>query len=135
MADNRTVTASIGRDPYRTELKTSDHILWSDEPIEAGGKNEGPTPEDLMRMSLASCTAITLRMYADRKKWDVDQIRVTVTSEKMKYKTVFNCEIDVSGNLNEEQRKRFREIAHSCPVHKLLSSPIEVATTMAAMPV
>lgn len=130
MADNRTVTATIGKDPYRTELKTSDHTIWSDEPTDAGGKNQGPTPGDLMRMSLASCTAITLRMYADRKKWDVDRISVTVTSEKMKYKTIFTCAIEVSGDLNEEQRKRFDEIAHSCPVHKLLSSPIEIATTM-----
>ncbi len=130
MADNRTVTATIGKDPYRTELKTSDHTIWSDEPTEAGGKNEGPTPGDLMRMSLASCTAITLRMYADRKKWDVDQIRVTVNSEKVKYKTVFTCSIDVSGNLDEAQRKRFQEIAGMCPVHKLLTNPIEIDTTM-----
>jgi len=130
MADNRTVTATIGRDPFRTELKTSDHTIWSDEPNEAGGKNEGPTPGDLLRMSLASCTAITLRMYADRKKWEVDQIQVTVASEKHKYKTVFTCSIDVSGNLDEAQRKRFQEIAGLCPVHKLLSNPIEIDTKM-----
>jgi putative redox protein len=130
MADNRSVTATIGKDTYRTALKTSSHSLLADEPADVGGKNEGPTPGDLLRMSLASCTAITLRMYADRKKWAVDQIQVTVTSEKRQYKTVFSCVIAVTGVLSDEQRKRLMEIAHSCPVHKLLSNPIEIGTTM-----
>jgi putative redox protein len=135
MADNRTVTARIGRDAYKTELQTSAHTIHADEPIEVGGTNFGPTPGDLLRMSLASCTAITLRMYADRKKWDVEQIQVTVSDENQKYKTVFQCIISVRGNLSEVQRKRLLEIAHACPVHKVLANPIEVETKMAPDPI
>lgn len=131
MPDNRVVTATIGRDAYLTALQSSIHTMNADEPMEVGGKDLGPTPEDLLRMSLASCTAITLRMYADRKKWDVDQIQVTVSDEKKKYKTVFQCIIKLTGGLSEEQRKRLVEIAHACPVHKVLLSPIEIETKMA----
>ena len=81
-----------------------------------------------MRMSLASCTAITLRMYADRKKWDVEKIEVTVPNERDTYKTMFQCLISVSGNIDEKQRTRLLEIAHACPVHKVLSNPITVNT-------
>jgi len=128
MADNSAVTASIGRESYRTELKTSGHTVYADEPAEVGGADSAPTPGDFMRMSLASCTAITLRMYADRKKWDVEKIDVTVTNERDTYKTMFQCHIVVTGNIDENQRLRLQEIAHACPVHKLLSNPITVKT-------
>lgn len=135
MPDNRVVTATIGRDAYLTALQSSIHTMHADEPMEVGGKDLGPSPEDLLRMSLASCTAITLRMYADRKKWDVDQIQVTVSHEKKKYKTVFQCIIKLAGGLSEEQRKRLAEIAHACPVHKVLLSPIEIETKMTLDPI
>ncbi len=128
MADNRAVTASIGRENYRTEIRTSVHTVLADEPAEVGGTDSGPTPGDFMRMSLASCTAITLRMYADRKKWDVEKIDVTVTNERDTYKTMFQCLISVTGKIDEKQRIRLLEIAHSCPVHKVLSNPITVNT-------
>ena len=73
-------------------------------------------------------------MYTDRKKWNVEQIQVTVSNEKKKYKTVFECVISVTGILDEEQRNRLVEIAHACPVHKLLSNPIEIHTKMALNP-
>ena len=130
MADNRIVTATIGKAPYRTELKTSIHTLYADEPTEAGGKDTGPTPGDLLRMSLASCTAITLRMYADRKKWDVEEIEVTVSNERDQHKTTFQCDISVRGNIDEIQRARMLEIAKACPVHKVLKNPILVESEM-----
>lgn len=127
-ADNRTVVASIGRDTYSTKLSTNKHSLIADEPPENGGTDAGPAPGDFMRMALASCTAITLRMYADRKKWDVDHIDVRVNSERTDYKTVFKCEIKITGNITDEQRARLEDIAHKCPVHNVLSHPIEVDT-------
>jgi putative redox protein len=130
MADSRAVTASIGKDKYRTEVKTSVHTLYADEPEDVGGKDSGPTPGDFMRMSLASCTAITLRMYADRKKWDVEKIVVTVTNERDNYKTMFQCLISITGNIDESQGMRLLEIAHACPVHKVLSNPVTVNTEM-----
>ncbi len=130
MADNRTVTATIGKDLYRTEVQTSVHSILSDEPADMGGKDLGPTPGDFLRMSLASCTAITLRMYADRKKWDVEQIRVVVSSEQAKYKTIFRCSISVAGKLDAQQLERLQQIAKLCPVHKVLANPIEVETEL-----
>lgn len=130
MSDSRTVVATIGREKYSTQLSNTVHTLVADEPADKGGQDAGPTPGDYMRMSLASCTAITLRMYADRKKLDVEKIMVTVTSEQQEYKTVFTCAITVTGNLTEEQRTRLDEIAHKCPVHKVLTNPIEIETTV-----
>jgi putative redox protein len=126
-ADNRTVVASIGRDTYSTKLSTDKHSLIADEPPENGGRDTGPAPGDFMRMALASCTAITLRMYADRKKLDVERIDVTVSSKRTDYK----CEITITGNITDEQRTRMEEIAHKCPVHNVLSHPIEVDTWIA----
>ncbi len=134
MADNRTVIATIGKDAYHTALQTSAHTVFADEPAEVGGKDLAPTPGDFLRMSLASCTAITLRMYADRKKWNVNQIQVSVSNEKDKYKTTFECVVSITGDINEEQRKRLLEIAHACPVHKTLTNPITIETKMSLEP-
>jgi putative redox protein len=124
------VTAIIGKDHYRTELIASGKTLVADEPEELGGTNAGPAPGEFLMVSLASCTAITLRMYADRKKWDVSKIKVEVGSEKVDNRTFFLREISLEGNLDEEQRKRLLQIANSCPVHKTLTNPIEINTKL-----
>jgi putative redox protein len=124
------VTAIIERDHYRTELIASGKTIISDEPEEVGGTDEGPAPGEFLLISLASCTAITLRMYADRKKWDVSKIKVEVASEKIENKTIFKREILLEGILEEDQRQRLLQIANSCPVHKVLTSPIEIDTIL-----
>ncbi len=125
------VTATIGKDHYKTELMTSGHQTIVDEPEELGGTNLGPAPGELLMISLASCTAITLRMYADRKKWNVEKIRVEVAFEKAQYKTIFKREISFEGDLDDDQRARLLQIANSCPVHKTLTKPIEIETVLA----
>ena len=124
------VTATIGRDAYKTELVTSGHHVVADEPEELGGGNLGPAPGEFLMISLASCTAITLRMYADRKKWDVEKIKVEVAFEKTQTKTIFKREISFEGELDDEQRTRLLQIANSCPVHKTLTSQIEINTSL-----
>ncbi len=124
------VTATIGKDSYKTELIASGHRVIADEPEELDGTNLGPVPGEFLMIALASCSAITLRMYADRKKWNVEKIKVEVTYEKAEYKTIFKREISFEGVLDEEQRKRMLEIANSCPVHKTLTNPIEIETTL-----
>lgn len=124
------VIATIGKDSYKTELIVSGHRVIADEPEELGGTNLGPAPGEFLMIALASCSAITLRMYADRKKWNVEKIKVEVTYEKAEYKTIFKREISFEGVLDEEQRKRMLEIANSCPVHKTLTNPIEIETTL-----
>jgi len=123
-------TALIGRKHYQTELRARQHALMGDEPPEAGGTDQGPRPGDFVRMGLASCTAITLRMYADRKQWDVDQIRVTVSNGPLTQKTVYKTDIEITGRVSTEQKERLLQIAQKCPVHKTLTNPIEIESTL-----
>src|SRR5690242_5051047 len=102
MADNRLVTATIGKNKFSTSLSNGVHMVLADEPSEAGGGNAGPTPGDFLRMSLASCTAITLRMYADRKGFDIDQIKVEVTTEQLEGRTTFHRQVHLSGNIDKD---------------------------------
>jgi len=124
------VTAIIGKEHYRTELIASGKFVIADEPEEVGGTNAGPAPGEFLLISLASCTAITLRMYADRKKWAVDKIRVEVSFVKAEFKTIFTREIYLEGNLSTDERQKLLEIAEKCPVHKTLSNPIEIETKL-----
>lgn len=124
------VTAIIGRDHYRTEILASGKTIIADEPEELGGSDLGPAPGEFLMMSLASCTAITLRMYSDRKKWDVTGIKVEVDFEKLEFKSLFRLDVHLEGNLDEEQRQRLLQIAKLCPVHKTLTNPIEINTNL-----
>ena len=124
------ITATIGRDHYRTEIIASGKTLWADEPEELGGTDVAPAPGEFLMVALASCTAITLRMYADRKQWPVEQIRVEVGFEKIETKTIFKRDVALYGDLSEEQQQRLLQIANSCPVHKTLMHPIEIITQL-----
>lgn len=124
------VTAIIGKEHYKTELIASGKSLIADEPEDVGGTDQGPAPGEFLMMSLASCTAITVRMYADRKKMPLDKVRVEVTFEKQQFKSVFTRDVYLEGELSEEERNRLLEIAEKCPVHKTLSNPIEIETKL-----
>jgi putative redox protein len=124
------VTAIIGREGYRTELITNGHHLIADEPEEVGGKNLGPGPGDFLLVSLASCTAITVRMYADRKQWPLEKVRIEVSSDKNGNTTIFVRHVYLEGTLDETQRNRLLQIANACPVHKTLTNPIEIKTEL-----
>jgi putative redox protein len=126
----RWVSAVIKEDRYRTEVITDTHSILADEPVSVGGTDLAPSPGDFLRISLATCTAITLRMYADRKQWDLKQIEVKVSTEDLGGKTLFRCDLHLTGNLDEQQRKRLIQIANACPVHKILTKPIEILTTL-----
>ncbi|MBT1690682.1 OsmC family protein [Dawidia soli] len=132
MIPEKTAVATIGTDSYYTALESTVHTLHADEPVENGGTDRGPTPHDFLRMSLASCTAITLRMYANRKSFAVQQIQVKVRSEQVDNKTIFYRDVVITGNLDEAQRKRMLQIANACPVHKTLTNPIEIQTDLSA---
>jgi putative redox protein len=129
---SRWTSAIIGKDHYRTQLITDTHQIIGDEPVDKGGTDQGPSPGDLIRMSLASCTAITLRMYADRKNYRVDKIEVKVFTETVGKKTVFHTSVHLTGILTDEQRTRMLQIAKLCPVHKMLTNPIETDTVLAS---
>lgn len=126
----QTATATIGTDVYKTELTARTHTIIADEPVDVGGKDLGPRPGDFVRMGLASCTAITLRMYANRKNMDVRQIKVSVSNGAFDGKTSYKTNIEITGNVSDEQKQRLMQIAKLCPVHKLLTNPIEIETLL-----
>jgi putative redox protein len=126
----QTATATIGTDVYKTELTARTHTIIADEPLDVGGKDLGPRPGDFVRMGLASCTAITLRMYANRKNMDVLQIKVSVSNGAFDGKTSYKTNIEITGNVSDEQKQRLMQIAKLCPVHKLLTNPIEIETLL-----
>lgn len=126
------VHASIGRDKYKTEIKTRHHSIIADEPLDVGGKDLGFKPGELLAASIASCTGITLRMYADRKGWDLEEtmIEVTVENNARKSASKINMNIRLFGNLDQAQRLRLLEIANNCPIHRMLESPILIQTVL-----
>lgn len=126
-----TVKASLGKTKYYTEVIAGENQLITDEPIDKGGQNKGFNPFEILATSLASCTAATLRMYIDRKEWDVEKINVEVDLENFPITklAVFKRDISFEGtNLDEEQLKRLHTIADACPVHKILTNDIEILT-------
>ena len=123
------VTATIGNELYLTKVTTGNHEIIVDEPIDKGGKDLAPKPTELLAASLASCTAITLKMYAERKAWDVGEIFVDVNlvDSDEKSQTTFNRSIRFSKtDIPEDQMKRFRHIANACPVHKMLEGSLTI---------
>lgn len=122
------VKATIGKEHYATTMTAGNHTLLADEPESIGGTDQGPSAGNFLKMSLAACTAITLRMYADRKGWPVEEITVEVDFTRQDGKTLFARRVYLSGNLDDQQRKRMLQIANACPVHKILTNPIEIET-------
>ncbi|MCE3075613.1 OsmC family protein [Chryseobacterium gwangjuense] len=126
-----TVKASLGKEKYYTEVIAGENTLITDEPVDKGGQNKGFNPFEILATSLASCTAATLRMYIERKEWDVEKVNVEVELENfpLTKRAVFKRDITFEGTeLDEEQLKRLHTIADACPVHKILTNDIEILT-------
>ena len=126
------VVASIGMDQYKTSVQTNSHKFIADEPEAIGGGNQAPGPSDFLMTALATCTAITLRMYADRKELPVTQITVKVML-KIDYalgnlSSNFDRQIEIEGNISKEQYDQLLHVANSCPIHNILTHPIQVST-------
>jgi putative redox protein len=107
-------------------VKVRDHRLTADEPKDHGGEDSGPSPQELLAASLASCTAITMEMYAQRKGWDVGEIAVNVNYEPAQRgsPTRFKMQIEFPKELPEEQRERLMQIGAKCPVHRALEGEV-----------
>lgn len=130
--DRPGVSASIDSSHFATEVRMAGHRVTADEPSDEGGTDRGPTPSDLLLGALASCTAITLRMYADRKEWPLDTARVDVLWDRAEEKRgdakAIRRVLHLTGELDEEQRQRLTEIAERCPVHRTLAGDISIRT-------
>lgn len=121
-------------------ISASGHELIADEPIEAGGNAAGPGPYEFLLAALGSCTSMTIAMYARRKAWPLERVAVYLRHSKVHAKDCedcdekpvmldrIDCEIELVGDLSSEQRARLLEIADRCPVHRTLTSPIEIHT-------
>jgi putative redox protein len=136
------VVARTRVDGFRTEVRLGHHRLVADEPRSVGGDDQGPTPYDLLSAALATCTSMTLRMYANHKKLDLESATVRVEHDKIHAEDCQDCEsgsgkidefrraISLEGDLTDAQRNRMLEIADRCPVHRTLHGEIKVRSKL-----
>ena len=117
---------------YETSLTTDEHHYLTDEPESHGGKNLAPSPIDYLCASLASCKVITLRMYANRKGWNVSLIKAKVKLLKVVggVEHTFSCELEIQGHATEQQRVRMLDNSQICRVQKVLSRSAEITTIL-----
>ncbi len=117
---------------YKTEISNATHSIVADEPVVIGGTNQGLSPFELLEASLASCSSITMRMYAERKHCELQEINVKTSSIYGMDKQLLSIkkEIFLNGNLSEDQRQRLFTISSKCPVHKVLEKSIEIQSIL-----
>jgi uncharacterized OsmC-like protein len=130
---------------FAQEIVSGSHRFVSDEPLAAGGMDSGPTPYDLLLAALGSCTSMTIAMYARRKQWPLERIVVRLRHSRAHAKDCAECEtreaqltliereVGLEGALDDGQRARLLEIAERCPVHRTLTSRIEIRTRLAVI--
>lgn len=128
---------------FSLDVLAGRHRLQADEPADVGGADTGPNPYELLAAALASCTAMTLRMYARRKGWALGRISVSVRHDKIHAEDCEHCEtrkgridrferlVEVEGDVDAATRTKLLEIADKCPVHRTLESEVVVTTRMA----
>jgi len=128
-------------------IQAGRHALLADEPLSAGGTDTGPDPYALLLAALGACTAMTLRLYAERKDWPLVEVAVRLSQGKILARDCAECEtkddsridritreITLTGPLTEPQRQRLLEIANRCPVHRTLMGPKEIVTRLGENP-
>lgn len=137
-----TVTVTeAGSGTYTQQITAGHHQLVADEP-EPTGDDAGPNPYDLLLAALGACTSMTLRMYADRKGWPLERVRVTLRHSRIHAKDCAECEtsvgfvsqinrdIELTGDLDDTQRQRLLYMADRCPVHQTLTSEVHITTSL-----
>ncbi len=137
------VTGYLGsEDKFTMSVKAGNHVITADEPVDVGGNDFGPSPYELLSASLASCTAMTLRIYAEHKGWDLKEVYVHIERDKRHIDDCIDCEkpsakidhfvksIEVVGDLSDEQKQRLLQIAEKCPVNKTLKSKVTTETKL-----
>lgn len=128
------ITSSIKKELYKVNIESpTGNILVADEPIAMGGNDLGFSPKELLASALAACTSATLRMYADRKGWDLEEVKLEITLERddKENKTTINRKLELIGNLDDSQKSRLLAVANACPMHKILSNPIDIHSELA----
>jgi putative redox protein len=117
---------------FQVKATAGTATFFVDEPLEAGGLGSGPTPYDLLSAAIGSCSLMTMRLYADRKKWPLERIRVSVTHHRdgLGARDVFVREIQFVGTLDDAQRARLVQISKRCPVHLTIERGSEIQTVL-----
>lgn len=136
------IVTESGEGKFTQKITIGPHVLIADEPLSSGGNDLGPSPYDFLLAGLGSCTAMTLRMYANLKKLALEKIIVRLQHQKIYAKDCTDCEnsnskidhiyrqIDLQGNLSADERQKLLEIANKCPVHRTLTSKISITTEL-----
>jgi putative redox protein len=122
-------------------MYSNQHFLRADEPVKYGGSDLGPSPYDLLLMSLGACTSMTLRMYSNRKKLALEDVEIRLWHERVHAEDCIDCDrhieritqrISLCGDLDTAQRQRLLEIADRCPVHRTLENAPQIVTELVA---
>lgn len=140
MSDATDVVVSGSAAGFAQEIQTGPHRLTADEPVSVGGTGTGPGPYDLLLAALGACTSMTVAMYARRKNWPLERVTVRLRHSRIYAADCAECEtregmldrierdIQLHGTLTAEQHARLMEIANKCPVHRTLTSEINIRT-------
>jgi putative redox protein len=130
------IITSVGY--LKNEVTAGKHRFFADEPIEAGGGDTGPDPYSLLLAALGACTSMTLQMYAKRKGWPLEKVEISLRHSQIHAEDCRRCAtkegklsrieryVSLTGPLSDEQKARLLEIAERCPVHRTLTSEIEI---------
>ena len=140
MLERNVMVVESGDGPFGQSITARDHVLGADEPVELGGRNTGPDPYELLLSALGACTAMTIRMYANRKKMQLDRVEVRLRHAQRAIPSSglndrFERRITLVGELTAEQRQKLMEIAEKCPVSQTLQRSSAVATEFDPLPV
>lgn len=142
MAENEVIVQESGQGKFTQDITASGHHLVADEPTSVGGNDLGPGPYDFILAGLGACTAMTIRLYANLKKIPLEKVIVKLRHQKVYAKDCVDCEkdtakidqierlIELQGNLSEEDKAKLLAIANKCPVHRTLTSTIEIETKL-----
>ena len=138
LSTTKQIVVRTGLEGFTSQVKAGTHRLLADEPVSVGGQDFGPSPYEFVSVGLGACTGMTLRMYANRKEWPLEEVRVHVDHAKEEVEDaagtnkvdVFKRTIELRGDLDQDQRERLLQIANKCPVHRTLEGAIAITTEL-----
>ena len=126
----RTVQSQFGVGSLQQKLAVGDLHFLADAEVARGGSGTGPSPHEYLAAALASCTSMTLKMYSERKTWKLENAIVTVDIERTNDIEILSRDIQLIGELDNEQKKRLLDVASKCPIHKALAGEVQIKTQL-----
>ena len=126
----RNVQSQFGVGSLQQKLAVGDLHFLADAEVARGGSGTGPSPHEYLAAALASCTSMTLKMYSERKTWKLENAIVTVDIERTNDVEILSRDIQLIGELDNEQKERLLDVASKCPIHKALAGEIQIKTQL-----